>query len=202
MSAEAEPLPKDQSLVSGAPRRPGPLRQAVVHPLSQLPRPVAQPVALTAHHPHPLGPGLLGEVQLGSKWVLGTTGWVGGGLVGPGQLQTTVRVLEALRVAVLGAPRWLQGPDVCLGLGWGPWWVVEGPAPHPALLLPQPHRAGLYCHPGPQREQQTLGPGIWSQGPELGYWFEEAGPNAGDGEPADALSGPAGDGGLLKDLLD
>lgn len=105
--------------MSGAPRWPGPLRQAVVHPLPRLPRPLAQPVALTTHHPHPLGPGLLREVQLGSKWVLGTTGWVGGGLVGPGQLQTTVRVLEALRVAVLGARRQWQGLEVCLGLGWG-----------------------------------------------------------------------------------
>lgn len=45
-------------------------------------------------------------------------------------------------------------------------------------------------------------PGIWSQGPELGYWFEEAGPNDGDGEPDDELSGHAVDGGPLKYLLE
>lgn len=76
---------------------------------------------------------------------------------------------------------------------------MEEPAPHPAPLLLPPHRLDLCYRPGPQREQKVW-PGIWSQGPELEYWFEEAGPNDGACEPADELSGRAGDDGPLKYL--
>lgn len=78
---------------------------------------------------------------------------------------------------------------------------MEEPAPHPALLLPHPHRLDLCCRPGPQREQKVW-PGIWSQGPEPEYSFEEAGPNDGACEPDDELSGHAGDGGHRKYLLE
>lgn len=82
-------------------REPGHLRQAVVHPLLQLPRPRAQPEAPGARRPHRLGTGLLCEVQVGSALVLLAEGWAGGGHARPAPLQTAVMALGVLRAVAL-----------------------------------------------------------------------------------------------------